>query len=188
MHDPQSPNHQEQDSSLSIFDELLSAQAQKTLPPVSAWHPEREGTIDIRIAADGTWFHEGQPIRRAPLVNLFATILRRDQDQFVLVTPAEKLTIAVEDAPFIATDLDVRGSDVDTDLLFTTNVGDHVLADSKCWLLMRDSKPYLHVRDGLEALLTRSVFYRLIDVAREEGGSVCVYSQQTRFELGAASA
>src|SRR5690606_16839278 len=115
----------------SLFETLQQAQADRNLPPVHRWQPERVGRIDIRIAADGTWYHEGDPIRRDALVRLFATVLRKDPDGFCLVTPAEKLLIEVEDAPFVAVALEVEGQGRDAQLLFSTNVDDHVVADAQ---------------------------------------------------------
>ncbi|MGJ8537432.1 MAG: DUF1285 domain-containing protein, partial [Parasphingopyxis sp.] len=89
-------------ASLSL-DAITRLAQDKSLPPVETWHPEREGRVDIRIARDGSWYHEGAAIRRPALVRLFSTILRREPDgSYVLVTPAEKLAIEVEDAPFLA--------------------------------------------------------------------------------------
>ena len=101
------------------------------------------------------------------------------------MTPAEKLRIDVADVPFIAIDMDVRGSGYETELMFHTNVGDYVIANATQRLEMRGERPYLHVRDGLFARLTRSVFYRLVDLGVEENGALVVYSQGTGFELGA---
>ncbi len=170
-----------------LFRQLTELQAAKRLPPVHLWQPERVGSIDMRIAANGDWYHEGGKIHRQPLVNLFAGILRREEDDYFLVTPVEKLEICVEDAPFVATDLDVRGSGQEAELLFTTNVGDYVLADREHPLVVREGKPYLLVRDGLEALLARPVYYRLVDHASEEQGRLVVYSSGARFELGAST-
>ena len=167
-----------------LFAALTGAQANKRLPPVHLWQPERTGAIDIRIDGAGQWYHEGGRIRRQPLVDLFAGILRRENDDYYLVTPAEKLKIAVEDAPFVAIDLDVRGAGQEAELLFTTNVGDYVLADTAHPLNVRDGRPYLEVRDGLEALLSRPVYYRLVEHALEEDGRLAVYSAGARFELG----
>src|SRR5215831_8942630 len=98
------------------------------LPPVERWHPSHCGDIDIRIARDGTWFHMGTPIGRKELVRLFSTILRKDGEDYVLVTPAEKMRITVEDAPFQAVLMEVEGSGRDQVLTFTTNVGDETVA------------------------------------------------------------
>ncbi len=102
--------------------------AGRKLPPVEKWHPAHCGDIDIRIARDGTWFHEGSPIGRHELVRLFSTILRKDPDGFHLVTPGEKMRIVVEDAPFLAVLLRVEGEGEGQKLIFTTNVGDETVA------------------------------------------------------------
>lgn len=174
-----------------LFDELTARQADKSLPPVNQWDPPRVGRIDIVVARDGTWYHEGSPIRRQALVNLFATVLRRDSDGYCLVTPAEKLLIEVEDAPFVAVGMEARGSGREQQLLFSTNVDDHVMASAEHPLQIVEERgeprPYLHVRDGLDALLNRPVYYRLVDLADQQGNELVVYSAGTRFVLGQAS-
>lgn len=192
----------------ALFERLTAAQADRRLPPVERWQPPHEGTIDIRIARDGTWYHEGGAIRRQELVRLFATVLICQNSVYYLVTPAQKLRIEVEDAPFIAEDLDARGTGPGAELLFTINTGDYVVADAEHALEVRGPperpRPYLHVRRGLWALLARPVFYRLVDCAAEEGGPtvansadsagsangvngmMVVYSRGARFELGPA--
>jgi hypothetical protein len=177
-------------SGLNQFDELLKLHAEKKLPPVANWHPEREGEIDIRIAADGTWYHEGDPIRRLELAKLFSTILRKDPDGFCLVTPAEKLRIEVEDAPFLVTDLEVKGGhdDAEQQVLFVTNMGDAVLLDEEHPLRVEGTadrpRPYVEVRDGLDALIGRPVYYRLVDLCTEEDGAYWIRSADARFKLG----
>jgi uncharacterized protein len=172
----------------TLFDTLEAAQSQKSLPPVDRWHPERVGRIDIRIARDGTWYHEGAPIRREALVKLFSTVLRRDDDGYCLVTPAERLFIDVEDAPFLAVDMTVKGEGSQAQLLFTTNVADHVVADADHPIRVEDQdgepRPYVHVRRGLDALINRAVFYRLVEQSVQERGELVVYSRGARFVLG----
>ncbi len=172
----------------SLFDTLSALQTSKKLPPVKSWQPKRSGKIDIRIATDGTWYHDGDPILRDAIPKLFATVLRLDPHGYCLVTPAEKLYIEVEDAPFLAVDMEVRGAAPDSDLLFTTNMDDYILVDAEHALRVTDvdghPRPYLHVRDGLEARLTRPVYYRLVDQCRAEGNDYCVYSAGERFILG----
>ena len=172
----------------TLFDQLQALQADKKLPPVHQWHPERVGRIDIRIARDGTWYHEGDPIRRQALVKLFSTVLRRDDDGHWLVTPAEKLKIDVEDAPFIAVNMEVKGEGRNAQLLFTTNVQDHVVADAAHPLRVEDQdgepRPYVTVRHGLDALINRAVFYRLVEQAMPENRELVVYSRGERFSLG----
>ncbi len=149
------------------------------LPPVHLWHPAHCGDIDIVIKRSGLWFHEGTPIGREALIRLFSTVLRKDPDGFHLVTPAEKLKIQVEDAPFIAIRLDaVAGETGEPVLRFTTNVGDVVEAGPDNPIRVEvdaetgEPRPYVHVRRGLEALIARPVFYELSELAeeREEGG------------------
>jgi hypothetical protein len=135
-------------------------------PPVHLWHPDHCGTIDIRIAANGQWFHEGAAIGREPLVRLFASVLRKDPDGYVLVTPVEKLAIVVEDAPFVAVAVEIAPGR----LTFTTNVGDVVEAGPDHAIRVAAGpdggpRPYLHVRRGLEALIARPVFYELAALA-----------------------
>ena len=172
----------------AAFRDLLALAADRKLPPVERWHPERVGEIDIRIAADGRWFHEGAEIRRERLVALFATVLRLDEDGYCLVTPAEKLRIVVEDAPFLAVDMESDGAGRSRRLIFTTNVGDHVLADAAhpIEVVERDAgpRPYVTVRDALRARLTRSVFYRLVDLGTPAGRELEVWSAGARFVLG----
>lgn len=170
--------------------ELLATIVAKKLPPVHLWHPEHCGDIDIRIARNGSWFHEGSPIRRQRMVDLFATILRRDADgEFYLVTPVEKLRIQVDDAPFVAIDLDAAGSDSEQVLVFKTNVGDRVVADAQHPLRVsehpdtREPSPYVMVRDGLEALINRPTYYRLAELIREHEGVQGVWSGGEFFAL-----
>src|SRR5215475_8647597 len=113
---------------LGLADLQREAATGRSLPPVDRWNPAHCGDIDIRIARDGTWFHQGSPIGRKELVRLFSTILRKDGTDYVLVTPAEKMRIAVEDAPFQAVLLDAAGEGADRRLTFTTNVGDETVA------------------------------------------------------------
>src|SRR6478736_6674406 len=96
-------------SGLSLA-EIARAAAERRLPPVESWNPAHCGDSEMRIARDGTWYHQGSPIGRAAMVRLFSTILRREPDgRFVLVTPVEKLDIEVEDAPFTAVELKSEG-------------------------------------------------------------------------------
>ncbi len=147
------------------------AAAGRSLPPVERWNPAHCGDIDIRIARDGTWFHQGSPIGRRELVRLFSTILRRDGDDYVLVTPAEKMRIVVEDAPFMAVLMDAEGEGREQRLIFTTNVGDVMVADTDNPIrvvtdpVSEEPAPYVHLRRGLEARIARAVFYQLADLA-----------------------
>lgn len=167
------------------------ARLARGLPPVEQWNPAHCGDIDIRIAADGTWYHEGTPIGRPELVRLFSTILRKDPDGFHLVTPAEKLKIVVEDAPFMAVLLKVEGQGRDQDLVFTTNVGDETIAGPGNPIRVQidpetqEPSPYVHVRRGLEAKIARAVFYQLADLTeQDEKGTLGVWSRGVFFPLG----
>lgn len=145
-----------------------SARAASTrgLPPVHDWNPPDCGDLDIRIARDGTWFYLGTPIGRPELVRLFSTILRKDGDRYVLVTPVEKVGITVDDAPFVAVDFEQQGDA----LRFVTNLGDEAVAGSYHPIRVeRDPEtgepaPYILIRDRLEALIDRKSFYRLVDI------------------------
>lgn len=139
------------------------------LPPVHLWNPPFCGDIDMEIRRDGTWFYEGTPIGRKPMVRLFSTILKREGDDYFLVTPVEKVGIRVEDAPFVAVDLEPHGAGRAQSIAFTTNVGDTTVAgDAHAIRVERDAggepSPYIHIRDGLDALIDRKSFYRLVDL------------------------
>lgn len=165
---------------------LSDAGGDKPLP-VEAWHPTHCGSMDLVIKEDGSWWHEGTPMTRPQLVRLFSRILRRDDDNYVLVTPAEKVTITVEDVPFIAVDFDRT----EEGLVFVTNVGDKVLLSEEHPLELRKSAaigqdaPYLHVRGGLDARLSRAAYYRLIDESDAEEGddAVIIHSAGASFPL-----
>ncbi|WP_136636331.1 DUF1285 domain-containing protein [Pseudooceanicola onchidii] len=162
----------------SIEASAKAATKGRGLPPVHLWHPEHSGEMDMRIARDGTWYHEGTVIQRPELVRLFSTILRRDDDGYVLVTPVEKWGITVEDAPFVAVDVEAEGTGEAQVLSFVTNVGDVAEAGPDHPIrVTRDAEtgepsPYVLVRDRLEALIDRKTFYRLVDLGvahRHEG-------------------
>ncbi|HEY6611451.1 MAG TPA: DUF1285 domain-containing protein, partial [Pseudomonas sp.] len=131
--------------------------AGKGLPPVHLWNPPFCGDIDMRIARDGSWFYMGTPIGRKPMVRLFSTILRRDGDAYFLVTPVEKVGIRVDDAPFVAVELEVEGEGEAQQLRFRTNVEDQVVAGAEHPLRVEldaqtgEPAPYVHVRANLEA-------------------------------------
>ncbi|HEV7433977.1 MAG TPA: DUF1285 domain-containing protein [Pseudorhizobium sp.] len=155
--------------------ELISRAAEQTaggkrgLPPVEKWNPPFCGDLDMKIRADGTWFYMGTPIGRQPLVRLFSTVLRKDEDgRTYLVTPVEKVGIEVEDAPFLAVEMNVSEREGQQVLTFRTNVGDVVEAGPNHPLRIEiagghaELKPYLLVRGRLEALVSRAVMYDLV--------------------------
>ncbi|MER2298526.1 DUF1285 domain-containing protein [Pseudomonas promysalinigenes] len=152
-------------------DLLAQIPKHKGLPPVHLWHPDFCGNIDMRIARDGTWFYLGTPIGRKAMVRLFSTIMRRDGDDYFLVTPVEKVGIRVDDAPFVAVALQVLGSGQAQVLRFTSNVEDQVEAGPQNPLrvetdpVTQEPSPYILMRTNLEALIHRNVFYQLVDLA-----------------------
>lgn len=172
----------------ALFDELAALQGAQRLPPVATWHPQREGSIDIRIDVEGRWHHEGAQIKRQPMVKLFSSILRKDPDGYCLVTPAERLMIQVDDVPFMAVELASKGEGGAAELLFRTNVDDHVVVDAEhpVWVLNPTSnpRPYVRVRANLDAKMSRAVFYQLVDMGALEDRECCVYSRGERFSLG----
>lgn len=151
--------------------------------PVDQWDPPVSGEMDMQIVRDGTWYHEGDPIKRLALAQLFASILRRDDDgRFYLVTPVERWAIQVDDAPFVATQLKVEGEGEQQKLIFTTNLEDAVEAgvDNPIRVEVdpdtQEPSPYVLVRSNLEALIGRNVFYQLVELAveREHEGATCL--------------
>ena len=145
------------------------ATKERGIPPVERWNPDFCGDLDMEIKADGTWFYMGTPIGRKQLVRLFSTVLRKDNDgQTYLVTPVEKVGIRVEDAHFVAVEMEVSGEGDAQVLTFRTNVGDVVEAGPEHPLRFevfgenRELKPYLLVRGRLEALVSRAVMYDLV--------------------------
>lgn len=158
------------------------------------WNPGQQGEIDIRIAADGSWFHQGRRFQRDSLVKLFAGILRREQDDYFLVTPVEKLRIEVEDAPFVAglvEQIEDKGRQA---IVFTTNIGERIVLDNDHPLRIEidaaseEPRPYLQLYAGLEALISRSAFFDLANLAdvrlREGRNYLTITSLGQTFELG----
>ena len=151
--------------------EIARLAEERRLPPVEKWNPTHCGDSEMRIARDGTWFHQGSPIGRPAMVRLFSTILRREPDGgFVLVTPAEKLDIEVEDAPFLAVEVRSEGEGEQRSLAFRLNTGDLVVAGPEHRLRFEAGPhPYVEVRRGLDALVARPVYYELAEIALAEG-------------------
>jgi hypothetical protein len=173
----------------------LVAQAgrQAKARPVERWNPPFCGDIDMRIAADGTWHYRGSPIGREALVRLFASILRREADgRHVLVTPVERVGIAVEDAPFLAVEMAGEGEGAGRTLTFRTNVGDIVVAGPERSLRFETEagtgglKPYLAVRGRLEALATRSLALELVGLGDQKEGVPGVWSGGAFFAFPGA--
>lgn len=161
--------------------------------PVHKWSPERCGRLDLVIRADGAWVHEGSPIRRPALVKLFSTVLRRDPEGYVLVTPVEKLDITVEDAPFLAVEMASDGEGPQRRIRFRTNVDEVVDVGPDHALRFEEApdgglKPYVHVRFDLWALVVRSVVYDLVDLAEERDGRLGVWAGEAFFPMAEAGA
>lgn len=175
-------------SSLSLADIARLADAHK-LPPVERWNPDHCGDSEMRIARDGTWFHQGSPIGRPAMVKLFSTILRREEDGgHVLVTPVEKLDIEVEDAPFIAVEMKADGEGEAARLHFRLNTDDIITAgpDNAIRFEQHEDgpRPYLHVRRGLEALISRAVYYELAERAlADAAGTPGIWSDGAFFAM-----
>jgi uncharacterized protein len=171
------------------LDELQKLIDERRLPPVEQWSPERCGNSGMRIARDGTWYHQGTAIRRPAMVRLFSTVLRREPDgRHVLVTPVEKLDIDVEGAAFRAVEMQREGRGRNRCIAFRLDSGDAVILDASHPLRILPSEhgpsPRVLVRHGLEAELTRSVYYELAEAALTEGGDPPgIWSSGTFFSL-----
>ncbi len=181
---------------MSELEQILSAieSDESTHATRRHWNPRHQGEIDIRIAADGSWFHEGRRFQRDAMVKLFAGILRREDNDYYLVTPVEKLRIQVEDAPFVANLVERVDDNGKTAIVFTTNIGERIVVDSDHAIRVdidtntREPRPYVHFHDGIEALIGRSAFFDLLnfahEIARDGGRYLAVTSMGQEFELG----
>lgn len=167
--------------------------------PVEKWHPENCGKMDMVIKADGSWWHEGTRVTRQPLVKLFASILRKDEDgKTYLVTPVEKIEIQVERAHFIASRVDIEGKGKEQRVFFTTNLDDVVEAGAENPIRVEtdeetmEPSPFVTVRGRLEAAMARPVFYELVDHAvakqTDKGEQLGIWADGTFFPLGPAGA
>ena len=170
--------------------ELQTLLDERRLPPVNQWNPVRCGHSGMRIARDGTWYHEGQPIRRPAMTRLFATVLRREPDgHHVLVTPAEKLDIDVDATAFRAVEMQIEGHGRDRRIGFRLDSDDAVILDAEHPLRIEETEqglsPRMLVRHGLEAELTRAVYYELAELALGEGSDPPgIWSSGIFFPLG----
>ena len=166
--------------------EIAGLVAARQLPLVQQWNPERSGDSEMRIAADGRWFHQGGEITRPAMIRAFSSLLRRESDgSHWLVTPHEKLSIAVEDAPLLAVELQSEGEGKLRKLAFRLNTDDLVIADAEHMIELPNAVPYLHVRDDLWAKLTRPVYYELAELALAENpDSPSIWSNGSFFPIG----
>jgi len=167
-------------------------ESSQKLPPVEKWNPPLSGDIDIRITREGTWLHEGDPIKRQGLIKVFSSILKRENGQYFLVTPVEKWHIQVDDAPFSVVSVDLLTQNDLQVLIFETSVGDKVIAgpDNPLRVVTDASgqpSPYLYIRNDMEGLLVRPVFYQLAEIAvlcpEKEKAVLGVYSLGEFFPL-----
>ncbi|MGE4250092.1 MAG: DUF1285 domain-containing protein [Parvibaculaceae bacterium] len=168
---------------LSGLKEAEKASGKKGLPPVHLWNPPFCGDIDMRIAQDGLWYYLNSPIGRKPLMKLFASVLRHDEDgKYYLVTPVEKCGIRVDDAPFLAIRMSVEGKGREQVVSFETNTDDFVTIDAAHPMRVAVEagtdglKPYVLVRGRLEALVSRALFYDLVALGVVEGEWFGVWS------------
>ncbi len=175
---------------LGALEQQIQAQSERKQPPVHLWKPDFCGDLDMQITRDGRWIHEGGEIKRPAMVAMFSSILWREDDQYFLVTPVEKVGIQVEDVPFLFTGLEVEQDAGNQRLIFTAVSGDVVVADQDHPLRVEinpktgEPSPYLMVRYGMEGRLHRNVFYQLAELAREENGQLIVESAGQQFVLG----
>ncbi len=176
------------------FENFLAELEQQTLPPVENWRPRDIRDMDLRIDRNGIWYYLGTPFQRLDLVKLLSRIMVREDNEYFLKSPTEKLRISVEDVPFIATDFESEQVGRQAKIIFETNTGFKVIVDNDHPIVVRTSHehaqsiPYLIVKDGLEARLSRPVYYRLIELGVEENidNEQCfgIWSGGVFFSLG----
>jgi len=169
--------------------EIAQLAAARKLPPVTSWQPEHSGDSEMRITADGRWFHQGGEIKRPAMIRAFSSLLRRDEDgSHHLFTPQQKLSIIIDDAPFVAAEMTSEGEGTQRQLAFRLNSDDLIIAGQQNVLEVQDRGAgpllYLHVRDGLWAKLARPVFYELVDLAiAEDEAAPHIWSGGQKFSL-----
>ena len=175
-------------SKIIKFATELNEKSTDGLPPVDQWNPEYCGDIGMEIKRDGTWYYMGTPIGRKRIVKLFSRILRKEDDNtYVLVTPVEKVLINVEDAPFIATYVEILGEGKELNLKFNTNVDDTIIASKDYPIRVvinkktNEPSPYILIRRNLEAKISRPVFYELIEIAEHFNDKFGVWSGGSFF-------
>ena len=179
------------------LEKLARAAADEKLPPVDAWQPTVQKEMELRISRDGAWHYLGSPIARPSLVRLLSRVMKREGEDFFLVSPVEKLRIEVEDAPFLAVELECAGESQSQRLVFRTNVDDVVIAGKAHPIWVNEDpisgapSPYIEVRDGLWALINRAVYYELAErvmPSPNTPGQWGVFSEGCFFELGSVNA
>lgn len=179
---------------LQAISQQLEAHAESDYPPVDKWNPDFCGDIDMRIARNGQWFYMGTPIGRQRMVNLFARVLWKEDGRYFLKTPVEKIGISVDDVPFLITGFDQVAGEQGSEIWFTSSTGDEICAGEQHPIRVEvdansgEPSPYIHMRFGMEALISRAVFYQLVELAeleqREDGEHLVLSSQGQCFSLG----
>ncbi|OUY09113.1 DUF1285 domain-containing protein [Acinetobacter populi] len=180
----------------SLSSYLKQLEKDHTIPPLEKWNPEYCGEMDLVIKANGEWWHEGSPIRRQNMIDLFSRVLWKEEGSYYLKTPVEKIKIQVEDAPLLVTQVDQIEIDGQTYLQFTTQTQDVIVADQQHPVFIRsymdetgesEERPYIKVRFGLDALIQRQVFYHLVNYGKlfDEPHGTCLklHSGTTQFTL-----
>ena len=168
----------------------LRDEDEQKLPPVHLWNPPLCKNIEMRIDERGQWYFNNSPINRRRMIKLFSTVLRRDGNDYFLVTPIEKIKVKVDKKPFIVIDFEVKKEQGFTKIFFLTNTDTVICLNQKNKLTVEVDKktkepfPYIVVRNNLEALISRSVFYKLVDLSLEREGELFIESNQTLFSLG----
>jgi uncharacterized protein len=188
--------NQREPTNLGGLEALVASVARQSLPPVDSWNPPYCGDIGLRIRRDGSWLYQNSPIGRTALVKLFASVLRRDSDgKHYLVTPVEKILVAVDDAPFLAVEMIVTGHGSQQQLAFRTNVDDVVVCEPHHPIRFEIEpgsgglKPYVLVRGRLEALVSRAVYYDLMTLSAEhptKPGLLGLWSSNSFYEFPGA--
>lgn len=179
---------------MTDINKLAQQLEDESLPPVEKWNPDYCGDIDMVIKRDGSWHYMGTPIGRKKLVKLFSNVIRKDDNKYYLVTPVEKIGITVEDAPFLAVLMDVEQQDGTQQLIFTDNVGNRFIAGNDHPIRVevdpntQEPSPYIRVRRNLDALISRNVFYQMVELADQQtindSTELTIKSQGETFSLG----
>ncbi len=165
----------------------------RSIPPLDQWHPKHCGAMDLKVLANGEWWHDGQLIKRQALIDLFSTVLWKEDSKFYLKTPVEQIEIQVEDEPLFVNQVDQVEIDAKNYIQFTTTTQDLIIVDQEHPIFMREYqgelRPYVHVRFGINALIQRAAFFHLVEMGEllenEKGESILVLqSGDLRLQLG----
>ena len=177
---------------MHISQYLKDAQAshKRSIPPLEKWNPEHCGTMDLKVLANGEWWHEGQLIKRQKLIDLFSTVLWKEDEKFYLKTPVEKIEIEVEDEPLFVNQVEQVDIEGQTFIQCTTTTQDVILVDQAHSIFMREfqgeMRPYVHVRFGINAVIQRAAFFHLVemgDLNENEQGQTVLTLQSGEFYL-----